>query len=1248
MVLALDGYTLLGEVCADHDFVLARAVCAADGRAVLVRRARHADLASLAALEREFALRTELDPAWSLAPRALLGEGAGAALVLDQPGAAPLTPLALQAGAPLALDAFLRIGAAIAWSLAQMHRSLIVHQNLTPSHILLQEEGPTALLTGFGMADRIARVQDTRADLYSAGVILHQMLTGALPFAAAGAAWSADDGARCWNGIDPTCKAIVQKLLAGGAEHRYQSAAGLYADLQQCRKLLDAGGAIVPFVLGAQDGVARVRIPERLIGRDTELAQLAAALHEARSAAAPELLLVSGHAGTGKTALLAALHRIAQDAGATVIAGRFDPLQRDIPYATLAQAFQGLVRQRLARGESALAPWRLQLMAALGQNARLMLELIPELKFVIGAHPAPAALAPAEAQVRFETVFRKFVAACSAPDSVLLICLDELQAIDPASLHLLTHLLTHPGVRHVLVVAAHRADALPPAHPVALAREAMRALGTRLREIGLQTLDRHQSCQLVAEALGCEPEPVSPLSTLIYPKTGGNPHFLLQFLTRIGEDGLLHFSLARQRWDWDTAAIQAREYAENVIDLMVARVQQIPPATREQLTLLACLGGQADLETIALVSGMSLQETDECLWPATRMGLVLREPQAYRFVHERVRACAYALIAGANLPERHLHIGRLLLAATAAEAMDKQLFSIVHHLNLALPAITDSTELARLGSLNARAGAKARDAIAYDSARDYFSLAAGLCRASAWQDDFDATFALYAALAECEYLCGHLERAGRLFALLTEQARTRVDIARVTLMRIALYQVTGRFEQAACAALDTLALFGVHFPEQPDQIAAALAAERVETGQNMGARQVAGLAAEPASDDPEVAIVGELLADMGSCIFSARPQLYPLLAAKALNFTLRYGSTDTSAITYSRYAILLVSLGAMPEAFDYSDLALRMVQRQAGGNERAARRSGRLRFVHGAYIHSWRQPIATSVAELDLAFQVCQEAGDLPHAGYAAHVATWNRFEAGLPLHQVVQAAHSYQAFARQQRNEPLLQLLRCYEQLARCLQGLTGPDCGIDDAHFRAADALAVFTQASFGAAQARFHLMRQIAAFSFGHHHEALQAGEAASQLQHFFLASVNDATHHFYHALSMAALFHEAPLKRQSATLAALRDKQEKLRAWAAGCPGNFENRYLLVTAELARVRGDQADAMTAYDGAIASAGAAGFVQNQALACELAARFCRSVHQDPGPYAQRALAGWRKWGADGKVRQLLLQFPELASSH
>ncbi|RSZ56650.1 AAA family ATPase [Massilia atriviolacea] len=1232
---------MIDALRADPQPVLLRALRDADRLPVLlaVQAATHPHAGRM---EHEYALRDLLDSAWAATPLALLHDaekaGATTTLVLADSGGAPLA----LSSTPLDLPDFLSLAAAITLALSHAHHSRLVHRDLEAAHILFDPATASVRLTGFGLATALDGPDDPQADLYRLGQLLYHLLAGAPAPAADGDA-EALAPHRGRPGVDRICSSIVARLLAPDPAQRYQSAAGLYADLQHCRSMLEAQGRVEPFVLGCHDGALRVRIPAVLVGRAPQLALLEAALARAAAGCAPQLVLVSGSAGTGKSALVAALRHSEAALGATVIAGKFDQRQRDIPYATLAQAFQALVRERLREGEAALAPWRAALLAALGPNARLMLDLIPELALVIGAHPGPPPLAPPEAQSRFDGVFRRFLQACRRPGTALLLCLDDVQWIDPASLKLLSHLLTHPGMDHVLAICAWRTREEGGAHPMALARDAMLANGATMgiavqadvHDIVLEALDRAQACELMAAALDCDIAEAAPLAALVYPKTAGNPFFTLQFLTRLGENRLLRFDDAAARWEWDAQAIQARAFSDNVIDLMVARLGQLPGCTLDLVKLLACLGPDAGLDTIALVSGMSLLETDETLWPAARLGLIVREPGNYRFAHDRVQEGAYSMIEPSTLPERHLHIGRLLRANVVPEALDQYVFDIVHHLNRARTAMSAQRELRELAQLNALAGIKARNAIAYDSARNYFSLAAGLTPSRAWKDDVDGTYAMYAALAECEYLCGHLERAGRLFDLLVEQARSRSDLARVALLRVAVYQLRGRFDQAVAVAFDALALFGVTFPSVRAEIDWALRDERAAIALRMDGRSIDSLGALPVSTDPEVAIVAELLSDVGSPVFSARPELYFLLAAKALNYTLTHGRTESSCMIYSRYAILLVSLGAIEDAFAFSALAIEQVQ----FNAPPSKRSGRLRFVHAAYIHSWRDPIATSVEPLREAFASCERAGDLPHAGYAAHVATWNAFEAGLPLAEVRRMAAHYQGFARRHANHALLRLLRGYEQLAETFIGAGD-----------AAGSIADFGQGSFGAARARYLLMQQVAAFSFGRYEEALAASEAAAANLHFFLASLNETTHHFYHALAMTALYRSAAPARRRRLLEAVCDKHALLAGWAASCPVNFANRYLLVGAELARIDGNPVAAMEGYEAAIASAMQGGFVQNAALACELAAA-CRDELGDTAgalAYARRALMAWSGWGAQAKVRDVLRRYPALSAWH
>src|SRR6202165_56323 len=422
---------------------------------------------SLRRLEHEYSLAAKLDPAWAAKPLALTRHEGRTILVLKDPGGEPLDRiLDRDQGQPLDLTRFLRIAIGLAAALGQVHRHGLIHKDIQPANVLVDDAG-TVWLTGFGIASQLPRERqspvpleiiagtlaymapeqtgrmnrsiDTRSDLYSLGVTLYQMLTGALPFAAADPL----EWVHCHIARQPTLpgeratvseplSAITMKLLAKNAEERYQTASGLEADLRRCLAEWQSHGRIDPFPLGAHDSSGRLLIPEKLYGREREIDALLAAFDRVVAQGTPELVLVSGYSGVGKSSVVNELHKALVPPRGLFASGKFDQYQRDIPYATLAQAFQTLVRQILVKSEAEVSRWRHALQEALGSNGQLIINLIPELEFLIGKQPPVPDLPPQDAQNRFQLVFRRFLGAFARPEHPLALFLDDLQWMDAA------------------------------------------------------------------------------------------------------------------------------------------------------------------------------------------------------------------------------------------------------------------------------------------------------------------------------------------------------------------------------------------------------------------------------------------------------------------------------------------------------------------------------------------------------------------------------------------------------------------------------------------------------------------------------------------------------------------------------------------------------------------------------------------------------------------------------------------------
>src|SRR3954469_25755741 len=742
----------------------------------------HPSRSRLDRLAHELSLKDELDAAWAVRPlKVERGSGRTMLLVLEDPGGEPLARLL---GSPMDVGGFLALAIGAATALGKLHQRGLIHKDIKPANIVVDCADGHVRLTGFGIASRLSRERqapeppetiagtlaymapeqtgrmnrsiDARSDLYALGVTLYQMLTGVLPLTAADPIeWVHCHIAR--QPVPPTerlenvpapVSAIIMKLLAKTPEDRYQTAGGVECDLRHCLAEWEARRRIDDFPLGLQDTPSELLIPQKLYGRDREIATLLSCFDRIIKTGVPELVLISGYAGIGKSSVVDELHKVLVQPRGLFASGKFDQYKRDIPYGTLVQAFQSLVRSLLSKSDTELASWRHALLEALGSNGRLMIDLIPELKLIIGDQPAVPELPPQQAQSCFQLVFRRFIGAFARPNHPLALFLDDLQWLDAATLDLLEDLLTRSDLRYLMLVGAYRDNEVVAAHPLMRKLDAIKVAGGKLTEIKLSPLAQEHLGELVADALRCALERATPLAKLVHLKTGGNPFFAIQFLSSLVDEGLLTFDHDGGRWCWDIHRIHAKGYTDNVVDLMVGKLARLPAETQNALLQLACLGNTAEITVLSMVLGISEEQLDTTLWPARHQELVGRVAGTYRFIHDRVQEAAYRLIPEQLRGEAHLRIGRLLAANTPSEKPEKAIFDIVNQLNRGLGLITSVDEREQLAALNLLAGERAKASTAYASALNYLTAGAALLAEDCWARRRELRFALELNRAE--------------------------------------------------------------------------------------------------------------------------------------------------------------------------------------------------------------------------------------------------------------------------------------------------------------------------------------------------------------------------------------------------------------------------------------------------------------------------------------------------------------------
>ena len=1239
--------------------------------------AEHPTPSSLARLEREYSLRDELDSAWAVRPLELLQHEQGRTVLLfEDPGGEPLAQLL---GTPMELGRVLRLAVSIAVALGRLHLRGLIHKDIKPAHILVNDVREVVRLTGFGLASHLPRERqapsppeelagtlaymapeqtgrmnrsiDTRSDLYALGVTLYQMLTGVLPFAAS----DAMDWVHCHLARQPlppaerqpnvpaTISDLVMKLLAKPAEERYQSAVGLEADLRRCLAAWEEHAHIDPFPLGEHDRSGQVLAPERLYGREREIESLTSAFDRVARSGLPELVLVSGYSGIGKTSVVRELQRSLMPRRGLFASGKFDQYKRDVPYATLAQALQGLIRPLLGKSEAELVTWRTALTEALGPNAALMLPLIPELEFLLGPQPTASVLSPRDAQLRFQQVFRRLLGVFARPAHPLVLFLDDLQWLDTATLELLESLLTQPDVRHLLLIGAYRNNEVSAGHPLLHQLAAIRQADGRVREIVLGRLGADDVSRLVSDALHCAPQQAAPLAELVHEKTAGNPFFTVQFLGSLAEEGLLTLDPARG-WSWDLECIRAKGFTDNVVDLVLGKLGRLPEATQNALKWLACLGNDADVATLAMVEQCSEAALDEVLWEAVRAGLLIRLARTYRFVHDRVQEAAYALIPDEARPAAHLVIGRLLLAGTSPSAMAEAAFEIVGQLNRGAALIDTAEEREQLAELNLLAGRRARESAAYASALTYLAAGAALLPKDASAQRYDLAFALDLHRAECEFLTGDSAAADVRMADLARRAATLPDLAAVTQLRLELFMAIGQRNRAVQAGLDYLQRAGIHWSTQPTED--DVRQEYAALWQQLGERPIEVLRALPDMADPIANGTMDVLAGLMQPAWYSDENLRALVIGRMVNLSLTHGNSDASCLGYVWLSMILgPQFGDYELGFRFGQLGIELAERC-----KLSRFKARVYQVFGGYVMQWTQPLRTARSLMRRAFDIANKFGDLTYASFArsnnliAHL-----LASGDPLADVQREAEAVIQFARQARFGFVIDQIAPQLQLAKTLRGQT--------------TVLGTFDDAGFNEAQFEQHLeadprltlptcwywVRKLQSRCLaGDHVAAMAAAKNAERLLWTSPSFFEQAEYHFYAALTLAASHGTVDASIQPEDLQVLEGHHRQLQTWAQHCPDNFENRAALVGAEISRLCGRETDAMRLYEQAIRSARDNGFLHNQALANELAARFyaARGFEKIARVYVQEARHGYLRWGADGKVRQLDGLYPNLVS--
>ncbi|MBI3786442.1 MAG: AAA family ATPase [Deltaproteobacteria bacterium] len=1300
-MFSLTGYKPLDVIHQGPRRAVLRALSLKDQRSVIVKMlvGEYPSQRELARLRHECELVQRAAGEDAAQVCELREEGNGLALILEDIGGAAMSKLLAERR--MDLDRFFDIALQLTRALGKIHQRQIIHKDINPSNIVLNLQTGELRIIDFGIASllsredpqvgspgmiegtlayispeqtgRMNRAIDWRTDFYSLGATFYQMLTGRLPFETP----DAMELVHCHIArtppaphdvdatVPPMLSCIVLKLLAKTAEERYGSASGLAADLEECRRQWRAHRKIELFVPGKHDINDRFQIPQKLYGRETEVAALMSAFDRV-SDGATELMLVCGYAGIGKSALVNEIHKPVVAKRGYFVSGKCDQLQRNVPFASVLMAMNELVRQLLTESDEQLAAWRDRLRRALGPNGQVVADVIPDLQLVIGPQPPVPDLPPGPSQNRFNLVFQQFIGVFTSAEHPLVIFLDDLQWSDSASLALLEVLLADLETRWLLLIGAYRDSEVGPDHPLRVTLDKLAARATPFSEVALTPLDLPTVTDLVCDTLHSDGARGGELAELVLQKTAGTPFFVSEFLKTLHEDGHLRFEPGSGRWTWELERLRSLQMTDNVVDLMAQKLRKLPARTRAVVELAACIGAEFDVDMLSLVAGQSRALIMPSLWELLLAGFILpvgseyrlafaasagngdeatgasSEKARFRFLHDRVQQAAYSLIEPEQRPHTHLRIGRLLMAASERSAISDLSFDVVDHLNRGRDLIDARGEQDRLLWLNLAATCKAKAATAFGPALAYATAGISLIDEDRWRRDPGSCFRLHIEAAECAYLVGDYERMEELCRVALTRARSPLEQAEVHEVRIKACMARNELTEAVQTARQALLPLGVRLPRKASK--AHVLPGLAHAMWLIGRRHTAELALLPEMTDPVQLVVMRILTTVAQPAYYAAPDLLPVILLRMVVISLRYGNTPLAPYAWMSYAhIINLVFGKARVALRYGEFSRQLLEHYGATEYRA-----KIEFMFHTFVRHWTTHWRETLAPLLSAYQYGLQTGDLEYGATAIHLYCYHLFSVAKELAFVEAEMARYNAAIvamKQVRSENNARLR--YQVVLNLIGGSAQPWRLVGE-QFDEDQALPEMDRVQDQTALSQFHLYRAQLSYLFGQSAEAVEHIERAGAYVEGLNGLILMAIYRQYQALILleaAAKPETAPRLRrryQRRAAAARRD----LAKWAAMAPMNHTHRVELIDAERAALHGRDLEAIALYDRAIASARENEYIADEALALERAAYFhlARGRVRIARGYARDARHTWLRWGAGAKVAQLDALYPEL----
>lgn len=1189
----------------------------------------------------------------------------------------------------ISMEEFLNIAIKVTDAIGEIHRKSIIHMDINPGNILWNKEKQTLKIIDFSISSRLShesqetiapkglegsvayispeqtgrmnRTIDYRTDYYSLGITLYELITGSKPFETkdilemihSHIARVPKSPHEKNPSIPISISNIIMKLLYKNAEDRYQSSFGINHDLKKALEDLKDNSVISDFNIGQKDISEKFEIPQKLYGRENEIKTLLNGFDIVCEEGDSRMLMISGFSGIGKSALVHEIYKPILEKRGIFISGKIEQFSANIPYIPIINAFGEFVRQILSESEEQLNIWKNNILDAVGNNGQVIVNVIPKLELIIGKQPEIPELETLSAQNRFNMVFQNFIKSLATKEHPLVLFIDDLQWADSSTLKMMELFMSYTDIRNIYFIAAYRDNEVKNNHSLLTLLSEINNTSKNIQKIKLGSLKIQDIYQLIVDTLKCDIKKAKELGNICFEKTMGNPFFVNQLLKSLHARELIRFDNNNGCWSFDLESIKEESITDNVIELVISNIKKLSKKTQNVLKIASIIGHNFDLKTLAIINEKTQNETAEELWDALKEGMILpidnnykyvnkdvNEFVSYKFLHDKVQQAAYLLISEDTKKQVHLKAGWLLLnSAWEENLIEEKNFDIVNHFNISANLITNREEKEQLANLNAIAGDKARNSVAYDIAIGYYKKCINILGEDGWLDNYYLMFEANLELMKLFFLVADYESMKNTGEIILKNSNNILGNVKVNEIFIRALIAQSKMKEAIFKGIETLKQLGINISTNPSN--SSLLTKFIKVRWLLHKKNIEDLLYLPEMVDEKLRSIIRLLHIIDLPAHVTNRNLAGIIALMSVDYSYRYGNTDDSTIGYSAFGAVLTSLGFIEDGYTFGKLGYDLA-RKFNSKENIVSTG----FIYHNVSHQFKYHINESIQAHKDFFNLGLEIGNFEFGSLNAMMFCSKSYFAGKQLESLKSDFVIYSDLLLKLKQLHSLENVKLFQQIVLNLLGESENPCVLTGEIINESEYLTSLINMNLRTHICETYHNKIILYYMFYEYSEAVEYCKKSLEYFEAVEGTYSVPLFCFYESLSYLADYTNMSNTMRNKAMKKIKSNQKKLNKFALHAPMNYLHKYYLVEAEIAKVFDDATRAFEYYEKAINTAAKNEFINEEAIASERAAiyYFSKENERIAVTYLEHAKYCYERWGAKAKVNHIIKTYDHI----